>query len=203
MFNRVMSRDNIAVLCNLEFRKSGAFLMVCNSHIYWDHRYRDVKLVQIGMLMEELELAVEQFATLPPKRDTDPEYNNNRIHKYDPLLKGRDVPLVLCVDLNSTLDSAVYDYISTGKIPPDHEDFMSHVYGPYTARGLTHGLDLSSVCADFDGMKMTNYTPTFKESIDYIFYTPKNLQVVSVLGDVSEEYLEKTVGFPNVHFPSE
>ena len=203
MFNRVMSRDNIAVVCNLELVASGARLMVCNSHIYWDHRYRDVKLVQIGMLMEELEKAVERFSALPPKLNIDQEYNHGQSPDYDRRNRGRDIPLVLCVDLNSTLDSAVYDFLSTGKIPPDHEDFMSHVYGTYTAKGLAHGLDLASVCAGFGGMKMTNYTPTFQESIDYIFYTPKNLQVLSVLGDVAEEYLEKTVGFPNVHFPSE
>ncbi|OCF34277.1 glucose-repressible alcohol dehydrogenase transcriptional effector [Kwoniella heveanensis BCC8398] len=204
MFNRVMSRDNIAVVAKLEFRASGARLLVCNSHIYWDHRYRDVKLVQIGMLVEELEKIVDNFTKLPAKLSSDPEYNHGRgPPKYDRLEKGRDIPLIMCVDLNSLSGSAVYDYLSTGEIAGDHEDFMSHVYGTYTNKGLRHRLGLRSACASFGELKMTNYTPTFSAAIDYIFYTPRNMKVTSVLGDVDKEYLDKVVGFPNAHFPSD
>lgn len=204
MFNRVMSRDNIAVVAALEFRLSGARLLVANSHIYWDHRYRDVKLVQIGMLAEELEKIVERFSTLPPKPSSDLEYNNGRgPPKYDRQEKGRDIPLILCVDLNSLARSAVYDFLSLGNIPPDHEDFMEHTYGPYTAKGLSHTLNLQSACASFGEMKMTNFTPTFDAAIDYVFHTPRSLKVTSVLGEVERSYLDKTVGFPNAHFPSD
>jgi CCR4-NOT transcription complex subunit 6 len=68
---------------------------------------------------------------------------------------------------------------------------------------LKHRLNLSSACASFGEMKMTNFTPTFVAAIDYIFYTPAALKVTSVLGDVDKAYLDKTVGFPNAHFPSE
>ena len=203
MFNRVMSRDNISIVAFLELKASGARLMAVNAHIYWDHRYRDVKLVQIGMLVEEMEKAVEEFSKWPSRLQVDEQYNNGKSYAYDPSIKGKDIPLVLCVDLNSTLDSAVYDLLATGEVPPDHEDFMSHGYGTYTAKGVAHGLDLRSVCASFGGMRMTNHTPTFKEAIDYIFFSPKNLQVLSVLGDVDQAYLDRTVGFPNAHFPSE
>ncbi|ORY31627.1 Endonuclease/exonuclease/phosphatase [Naematelia encephala] len=203
MFNRVMSRDNIAVVASLEFQASGARLMVANSHIYWDHRYRDVKLVQIGMLMGELEKIVDRFAALPAKLSADPEYNNGRVPTYDRAEHGRDIPLILCVDLNSLAGSAVYDYLSTGRIEPGHEDFMSHSYGTYTAKGLQHHLGLQSACASMGEMKMTNFTPTFDATIDYIFYTPRNIKVTSVLGDVDRAYLDKAVGFPNAHFPSD
>ncbi|OCF77586.1 glucose-repressible alcohol dehydrogenase transcriptional effector [Kwoniella mangroviensis CBS 8886] len=204
MFNRVMSRDNIAVVAALEFKASGARLLVANSHIYWDHRYRDVKLVQIGMLMEELEKIVENFSRLPARLSSDPEYNLGRgPPKYERSEKGRDIPLIMCVDLNSLSGSAVYDYLSTGEIPPDHEDFMDHTYGTYTNKGLRHRLALRSSCASFGEMKMTNFTPTFDAAIDYIFYTHKTMKVTSVLGDVDREYLDKCVGFPNTHFPSD
>ena len=204
MFNRVMSRDNIAVVAELEFIASGARLLVANSHIYWDHRYRDVKLVQIGMLMEELEKVAERFSTLPAKLSLDLEFNNGRgPPTYDRVEKGRDIPLILCVDLNSLAGSAVHDFLSTGEIPPGHEDFMSHMYGPYTAKGLRHRLGLRSACDSFGEMKMTNFTPTFDEAIDYVFYTPKSMKVTSVLGDVDRSYLDRCVGFPNAHFPSE
>jgi CCR4-NOT transcription complex subunit 6 len=204
MFNRVMSRDNIAVVAALEFKQSGARLLVANSHIYWDHRYRDVKLVQIGMLVEELEKIVERFSTLPPKPSSDPDFNHGRgPPTYDRSEKGRDIPLILCVDLNSLAGSAVYDFLSAGDIPPGHEDFMEHTYGTYTAKGLSHTLALRSACASFGEMKMTNFTPTFTAAIDYVFHTPRSLKVTSVLGDVDKAYLDKTVGFPNAHFPSD
>lgn len=204
MFNRVASRDNIAVVASLEFIASGARLLAVNAHIYWDHQFRDVKIVQIGMLMEELEQIAERFSKLPPKPSIDADFNQGRgPPKYDHSLKGTDIPMIMCVDLNSLADSAVYDYISNGEIPADHEDFMSHTYGDYTRRGLQHRLGLRSACASFGEMKMTNFTPTFVAAIDYIFYTPSALKVTSVLGDVDKSYLDKTVGFPNAHFPSE
>lgn len=200
MFNRVMSRDNIATAALLEFKKTGARLVAANSHIYWDHRYRDVKLVQIGMMMERLGEIVESFGGLPAKPAVEGE---PAPPTYDKKEKGRDIPMVLCVDLNSLANSGVYEYISTGYVPGNHEDFMDHKYGPYTDKGLKHDLGLRSSCASFGEMKMTNYTPTFDEAIDYVFYTPRSLKVTSVLGDVDRKYLSKVVGFPNAYFPSE
>lgn len=200
MFNRVMSRDNIATIALLEFALTGARLVVANSHIYWDHRYRDVKLVQIGMMMEKLEEIVEGFGHFPAKPPVEGEPTPPT---YDRREKGRDIPLVLCVDLNSLQKSGVYEYLSEGEIPPNHEDFMTHTYGPYTTKGLKHHLGLRSSCASFGEMKMTNYTPTFDEAIDYVFYTPRSLKVTSVLGDVDRKYLSRVIGFPNAYFPSE
>jgi CCR4-NOT transcription complex subunit 6 len=204
MFNRVASRDNIAVVASLEFIASGARLLAVNGHIFWDHHYRDVKVVQIGMLMEELEQIAERFSKLPPRPPREADLKSGRPPpRYDPALKGTDIPLVFCIDTNSRADSAVYDLITKGEIAADHDDFMDHAYGEYTRRGLKHRLNLDSACASFGEMKMTNFTPTFVAAIDYIFYTPSALKVTSVLGDVDKAYLDKTVGFPNAHFPSE
>jgi CCR4-NOT transcription complex subunit 6 len=200
MFNRVMSRDNIAVVAALEFKLSGAKLLVANGHIYWDHRYRDVKLVQIGLMIEDLERIAEQFSLLPAKPTFDPDYPPPTYNRAE---KGRDIPLILCVDTNSRTGSAVHDFLSTGEVPSDHEDFMSYLYGSYTLKGIKHSLGLKSACASFGEMKMTNFTPTFVACIDYIFHTPRTLKVTSVLGDVDKGYLDKAVGFPNAHFPSE
>ncbi|KAL7424531.1 Glucose-repressible alcohol dehydrogenase transcriptional effector [Cryptotrichosporon argae] len=202
MFNRVLSRDNIGTTCALEFRRSGARVMVANAHIYWDHKYRDVKLVQIGMFMEKLEEIVASFAAFPPPPPSG-EPGVPPPPMYSRFDKGRDIPLILCVDLNSLASSAVYEYISSGELAGTHADFMTHRYGPYTDRGLKHGLGLRSACASFGEMRMTNFTPTFDEAIDYIFYSPRSLKVTSVLGDVERNYLDRVVGFPNAHFPSD
>lgn len=204
MLNRVAMRDNIAVIALLEFIETGARLMAVNSHIFWDHHYRDVKIVQIGILMEELERVSEQFARYPPKPIAETAFNQGRpAPKYNPSLRGTDIPMIICVDLNSLSDSSVVNYISKGELAPDHEDFMSFSYGDITRRGLKHRLGLQSSAASIGELKLTNFTPTFTAAIDYIFYTPNALKVTSVLGDVDKPYLDKNVGFPNAHFPSE
>ena len=52
-------------------------------------------------------------------------------------------------------------------------------------------------------LPMTNYTPSFQGVIDYIWYSAPTVAVQKVLGEVDRSYLEKVVGFPNAHFPSE
>ncbi|KAI0364341.1 hypothetical protein BV20DRAFT_929784, partial [Pilatotrama ljubarskyi] len=52
-------------------------------------------------------------------------------------------------------------------------------------------------------LPLTNYTPSFKGHIDYIWYSSANLSVNSILGAVDPSYLDKAVGFPNAHFPSD
>lgn len=204
LLNRMMNRDNIASIAMLEFRASGARLLVGNSHIFWNQQFSDVKLVQVAILMEELEKIAEEFSRLPPKLNVDPEFNNGRgPPKYDSRERGRDIPMVLCVDLNSKARSAVVRFLSNGELSPDDKDFKSHTYGSFTANGLKHHLGLRSSCSSFGEMKMTNFTPTFKATIDYIFYSARSLKCTGVLGDVDPEYIEKVVGFPNSNFPSE
>jgi CCR4-NOT transcription complex subunit 6 len=116
---------------------------------------------------------------------------------------GTKIPLIVCGDYNSVPDSGLYEFLSNGTLPPDHSDFMSHSYGKYTSEGLRHKFGLKSAFAGIGELSMTNFTPTFKGAIDYIWYSTPNLAVNAVLGDVDKVYLEKAVGFPNAHFPSE
>src|SRR4051812_27399693 len=58
MYNRVMTRDNIALVARLQMLLGPASwteLLVTNVHIHWDPTFKDVKLVQAIMLAEELE----------------------------------------------------------------------------------------------------------------------------------------------------
>ena len=94
-------------------------LYVVNSHIHWDPRFADVKLVQTQILLEEME----------------------RITNRD--------PVIFCADLNSTTESAVYEVISLlallslksahllwwqllekSLVPPEHTDLQfGYKYG--------------------------------------------------------------------------
>jgi len=199
MFNRVMTKDQISVVTLFEHRQSGMRLIVANAHVYWDPEFKDVKLVQVAMLMDELERVAVRFRKLPPKRDLGPGYDAAPVY-----LDSSKIPTIVCGDFNSEPGSGVYDFLTLGSIGRDHDDFMSHVYGNYTTEGLTHRLKLRSAYSAIGELPFTNYTPGFKGVIDYIWYSANALNVTNLLGPVDEDYINKqVVGFPNAHFPSD
>ncbi|KAK0543371.1 Glucose-repressible alcohol dehydrogenase transcriptional effector, partial [Tilletia horrida] len=202
MFNRVMTKDQIAVIALLENKASGARLIVTNVHIYWDPEFRDVKLVQVAMLTEELEKIAGNFAKLPPKLSSmlaEP-YRKRGPPAYR---DGTCIPTIICGDFNSVPDTGVYQFLRQGSVAGNHEDFMSHVYGRYTSSGLEHKLSLRSAYEGIGELPFTNYTPNYKGVIDYVWYNTNALAVSGLLGDVDPAYRDKVVGFPNAHFPSD
>ena len=226
LFNRVLTKDSIAVVTLLEHRITGSRLIVANVHIHWDPAFRDVKLVQVGLLMDELEKIAHQFAKLPPKPPPptsevipngvasveagEATGANGVAHQQPPkpplppiYTDGSKIPMIVCGDFNSVPDSGVYAFLANGRVPSQHPDFMSHVYGNFTSDGLQHQMNLKSAYAGIGELPLTNYTPSFQGVIDYIWYTTPSLNVVSLLGEVDQSYLSKVVGFPNAHFPSE
>lgn len=197
IFNRVMTKDNVAAIALLEHRATGAKLLLANAHVHWDPEFRDVKLVQAAMLMEQLETIGNRFARMPTQTQpesgvTPPKYAN-----------GKQIPMIICGDFNSTPDSGVYEFLSRGDTAPDHPDFMDHTYGTYTSEGLHHNYALRSAYGNIGELPVTNYTPGFRGVIDYIWYSSNTLANTGVLGEVDPAYLSRVVGFPNAHFPSE
>ena len=214
MFNRVLGKDHMAVVTLLENKETGTRIIIANAHIHWDPQYRDVKLVQVALLVEEVEKIAQSFAKYPPRLPPAPSSagsatapsagENNASSRPPPVYTdGYQIPVIVCGDFNSIPQSGVYEFLSSGVIPPNHEDFMQHTYGRYTTEGLRHRLQLKSAYAAAGELPMTNHTPSFKGAIDYIWYSTPNLSVNSVLSEVDQGYLEKVVGFPNAHFPSE
>lgn len=181
IYNRVMNKDNIAVFAMLEDKITNKYVLVANSHIHWDPSHADVKLVQVGVLMDE----INKFSRKHLSSSTD------------------KMSTIICGDFNSAPDSGVYEYFSKGAIQQGHDDFGNHSYGTYTTEGLSHDLSLKSVYSNIGELPFTNYTPGFKGVLDYIWYTANILDAVSLLGSIDNEYLSKVVGFPNAHFPSE
>ncbi|KAH9944716.1 Endonuclease/exonuclease/phosphatase [Amylocystis lapponica] len=215
MFNRVLGKDHIAIICLLENKLTGTRFILANAHIHWDPQYRDVKLVQAALLIEEVEKIAQSFAKYPPRLPPTPSSatsastlpsidENNSSSRPPPVYSdGSKIPLIVCGDFNSVPSSGVYEFLSMGSVPPDHADFMSHLYGRYTSDGLKHRLGLKSAYASAGETVVTNYTPSFHGMIDYIWYSTANLAVNAILGEVDRQYLEKVVGFPNAHFPSD
>ncbi|KAG9293308.1 hypothetical protein G9A89_007554 [Geosiphon pyriformis] len=192
MFNRVITKDNIAVVTLLENKDNQSRMIVVNCHIHWDPTYADVKLVQVAMLMDELDKLAQKWCTIPSQTQSGNNY-----------IGPQKISTIICGDFNSTPDSGVYEFLSRGSIRQDHNDFGDHIYGAYTSDGLTHKLSLKSAYSSIEELPFTNFTPSFTGVIDYIWYSTNTLTVTGLLGGIDKEYLKKIVGFPNAHFPSD
>ncbi|KAJ6594239.1 Endonuclease/exonuclease/phosphatase [Mycena capillaripes] len=214
MFNRVLGKDHIAVVVLLEDLATGTRIIVSNTHLHWDAAYSDVKLVQTALLMEEVEKIAHGFAKYPPRPPDTPSAADEEpamVRPPPPVYgDGTKIPLIVCGDYNSMPSSGVYDFLASGSLPATHPDFLSHTYGSYTSDGLRHKLGLKSAYTTVGAggvaeeiMPMTNVTPGFHGILDYVWYSPANLILNSVVGEVDKMYLEKVVGFPNAHFPSD
>ena len=242
MFNRVLGKDHIAIVCLLENIHTGTRFVIANAHIHWDPAYRDVKLVQVALLVDEVDKLAEHFAKYPPPAppglhgpaalssdassklangiddDSDaastsaleepaPQSQSQAPAVYRPpptYTDGLKIPVIICGDFNSVPESGVYELLSNGSVPGTHEDFMAHKYGRYTSEGIRHRLGLKSAYAPVaPDLPVTNYTPSFQGHIDYVWYSAGNLSVNRVLMEVDRAYLDKVVGFPHPHFPSE
>ncbi len=221
IFNRVMPRDDIAVVTFFEERLTGARIIVVNAHIFWNPVYADVKVIQTAILMENLTKIAEKYARWPPCKDkktyTLSEENDGESETSgDPLpepapsmeyTSSTQLPLVICGDFNSMLGSGVYDLLAQGSVRPDHSDLSSFQYGNFTRDGIQHPFSLRSSYASLNGtpeaLPFTNYTPGFTGVIDYIWYSTNALEVTALLGAVDAEYMKRVPGFPNYHFPSD
>ena len=216
IFNRVMPRDNIGVVTFLENRMSGSRMIVVNVHLYWDPAFTDVKVVQTAILMEQVAMWADKWASHPacknktvfrhsemdsedgPQSPQEPPPEPSPSMEYS---SGSQIPLIMCTDLNSHHGSGVYNLIAHGSLAGDHDDLAGRSYGNFTRDGLTHPFKLKS---SYDNhMQFTNYTPGFIGIIDYIWYSSPLLQVMSLLGDADQDYLQRVPGFPFYHFPSD
>lgn len=214
VYNRVWQKDNVAVIAFLENRTTGSRMIVVNVHIHWDPAFRDVKLIQVALLMDELTELAERFAKVPACTnkaafrfsDADDVESERIPQELGPSLEyssGPQMPMLICGDFNSGTDSGVWDLLTTGEVAFDHEDIEGHTYGNFTRDGAAHPFDLKSAYGTIGELSFTNYTPNFTDVIDYIWYSKNSLHVTGLLGEVDKEYLQRVPGFPNYHFPSD
>lgn len=223
IFNRVMPRDHIAIVIFLENRTTGSRIIIVNTHIFWDIAYKDVKLVQVAILMEQITKLANRWAEFPPCLDkiafryteqdseTDPEIPEVPPPEPGPSLHypdGSSIPLIICGDFNCAKGSGIYELLDRGSVPHDHEDFEGRSYGNFTRDGISHPFHIKSAYEgdNLEGEKLlefTNYTPDFSGCLDYIWHSSNTLRVKQLLGDVDQEYLLKVPGFPHFHFPSD
>ncbi|OLY82698.1 Glucose-repressible alcohol dehydrogenase transcriptional effector [Smittium mucronatum] len=218
-FNRFMTKDNICGYSVLKHKhiEGNPKVVVTNAHIHWDPEYTDVKMVQSAMMMEELGHVVEKYAVKNQPLtdsgstkddgkglDTDTSNNKNPENEQNMAHLISKVGLLICGDFNSTPGSGLYEFLSTSKLNKSHFDLekLEH-YSDYAKCGLAHDFSLKSAYASIGEMNCTNYTPTFKGVIDYIWYSTGTLHPTGLLGPIDKDWLTTQVGFPNAHIPSD
>ena len=153
-------------------------LCIANTHIFWDPEFADVKLWQTWVLCQELEKLV-----LP-----------------------RNLPLVLCGDFNSLVESSVYELLSTERVEQGED-----VFGPTgdpsgllpAPHLLSHRLPLLSAYATINEPKYTNYTGSFVGVLDYIFFTRTHLRCVACMDVDDESQLRQHTALPSPMYPSD
>lgn len=182
--NRAMNKDNVALLLKLQHIPSGDSIWAVTTHLHWDPKFNDVKTFQVGVLLDHLE-------TLP-KEETS--------HNFRQDIKKS--PVLICGDFNSYINSAVYELISTGRVQM-HQEGNGRDFGYMSERNFSHNLALKSSYNCIGELPFTNFTPSFTDVIDYIWFSTHALRVRGLLGEVDPEYVSKFIGFPNDKFPSD
>jgi len=220
IFNRVMPKDNIGIICLFESRGTGARMIVANTHLAWEPTLADVKLVQTAILMENVTKLAEKYSRFPPCKDKKmiqiPTGEDEEQEKPKDLPEpapsqeyrnNTDIPLFVCGDYNSTADSSVYELLSEGRVSPEHPELAPFQYGTFTRDGIEHPFSLRSAYVHLNGtpdeLSFTNYVPGFAQVIDYIWYSTNTLEVVELLGPPDRQHLKRVPGFPNYHFPAD
>ena len=219
MLNRVWQRDDIATVVFLENRVTGSRVIVVNAHIFWDPAFKDVKLIQAAVMMEEVSKLAERYSKIPAMTNKqtfrfadadspDSATPNGPAPEMGPSLEyanSTQIPMILCGDWNSGVDSAVYDLFTQKGLCAKHPDFDGRDYGSFSRLGMSHDFSLKSsyTAIGEDEWPFTNYVPHFVGVLDHIWFSTNSLRVTGLLGEVDPEYLKRVPGFPNFHFPAD
>ncbi|KAL3240292.1 CCR4-NOT core exoribonuclease subunit CCR4 [Nakaseomyces bracarensis] len=179
--NRAMNKDNVAIYLKLQHIQSGEVVWVVTTHLHWDPKFNDVKTFQVGVLLDHLECLLKEHN---PKQDV------------------KKSPVLICGDLNSYLTSAVYELLSTGRVQ-HHFDGKDRDFGYMSEKNFSHNLALQSSYKCIGELPFTNFTPSFTDVIDYIWFSSQALRVRGLLGEVDNDYISNFIGFPNDKFPSD
>ena len=187
------------LILHLRTESSGKDLLVANTHLFWHPNAKHIRIIQVAMLLATVEaLRHERFP---------------------------DAEIVLCGDLNSMPGGAVYEFLTTGSLAAAHADWkdcsifnkekLKDAAALETLMQLiedfesdtTFGFDLAGAplldaCAHWDASAHTNYTPTFKARLDYIFHS-QGVACLRTLKNPAAEAMGVEVALPSSVFPSD
>lgn len=184
-------RHKEALFVHLKQYSTGKKFVVANTHLFWNPDFEWVKYGQMSRILTYIE------------------------KKY-----GKDAPVIIGGDFNSTPSSNVLKYVynkapeysqnNRGDINKNkkfidlfwnehkHSLELRSAYDIYKSGTTKLSEDYESNHPDF-----TNYTHEFIGTIDYIFYTNKNLEIADLLKLPTHDIEVKTQKLPNNKYPSD
>ena len=171
-----------------------------------DIMIRNSKKDNIGLIVILEITDGNQFIVVNTHIFWDPEYSDVKLFQTILLIeeiekvkqKYKQAQIILMGDFNSLKGSSVYKLITERKT--DGADFELYDYSVFSS-GIKHNVRLFDSYIGQD-LTFTNYTPSFKETIDYIFYS-EGLTLTGVLSPIEDDYSNKCIGLPSIHFPSD
>jgi CCR4-NOT transcription complex subunit 6 len=167
-----LSKGNIALCVILDDKLHGGQVCAVNTHITASVELTDVKLWQAHALLASLDRALSE-----------------KPH----------VGLLLCGDFNSEPHSAVYSLYAEGGVHAEHPEL--HVDPQLVLQGLDlqHHAHLASAYQQVTSMEapFTNFTATFRGTLDYVWYDARALRPTATLE------VAGTGPLPSEHHPSD
>ena len=145
------------------------FVYVVNTHHYWDPLSPDIKLLQVQYLMEKLErFKAKMLAS-----------------KAIPI----ESPILLAGDFNSTHDSAVYDYITSGSLENKKSSEERLISQVLRAKPLKHSNNFDNALVAH-GDAPTNVTINFSGCLDYVFHSPSLVPIAVLENPITSDSAE-------------
>lgn len=180
-------KGNVGLILILDIVDGSGPLVVANTHLYWDPELTDVKLFQVDVFMQELEMLMQ----------------SRRL--------GSDVPVIVAGDFNSEPMSSVYELLSTGSCSMSKSDAPKDSYNVLSSCRLQHNLHMrSSYSLAGAEPAYTNYTHNFVGVLDYIWYGVDNVVPTGIMEIPDEELLfgeeaesDAVDGIPNAQWSSD
>lgn len=180
-------KGNVGLILILDTADGSGPIVVANTHLYWDPDLTDVKLFEVDIFMQELELVIQQR------------------------MLGADVPIIIAGDFNSEPISSVYEFLSTGTCSMSKPDVPDDIYNVLSSCRLRHNLHVrSSYSLSGSEPEYTNYTHNFVGVLDYIWYGVESIVPTAIMKIPDERLLfgkesESSVidGIPNAQWSSD
>ena len=161
-------------------------ITICNTHLYWNEKFKHVKLRQAHYLCTQ----AKKFLNKQGKKN------------------GMKNNFVLCGDLNSKPGGLVHTYLSKGKAYTVRlPSFNKHVLKCPLRHLLLKSIHAKHDDRQAENIEYTICTPDFRRVIDYIFY-PQSLHLEKVLSIPVFRNNEREFGtnpdvIPNTEWPSD
>jgi CCR4-NOT transcription complex subunit 6 len=115
-----------------------------------------------------------------------------------------EMRVIVCGDFNSDTESGIYRLFSTGKLESSFLNEYSQQ--PYTKTDYEHPFEFASAYASLHKGKEPMFTYHVKgmqpDTLDYIWFTSKTLQLISVSEPLEDENITYT-SLPNATHPSD